>query len=163
MEPLAPNEVLGYVVHRLSVAGGNSRVEFDDPAVHRLHQLSGGVQRTINLLCERALTLGCEASARVIDARLVDTAADELSVVQPVARSQIVLRGVAVALALCVLTLVGAEGALWVFRERAARAAVQWAQVPRAPAGPAVDFPTPLTPILAPDPDPTLTAPTNKF
>jgi len=163
IEPLAPNEVLGYVVHRLSVAGGNSRVEFDEAAGHRLHQLSGGVQRTINVLCERALTLGCAALARVIDVRLVDTAADELGVIPPIARSQIILRGVAMALALCALTLVGAAGALWVFHEPAERAAVQWAQVPRSPAGPTVDFPTPLTPILAPDEAPTPTAPTNKF
>ena len=151
IEPLAPDEVLKYVVHRLSVAGGSSRVEFDDEAVLRLYQLSGGVPRTINVLCERALTLGCRASARVMTAALVETAASELGVTPPVARSQVLLRVVVTGFALLVLGLVGAVGALWVFRAQAARTAVQWTRVPRAPAGPIVELPAPIVPIPAPD------------
>ena len=151
IEPLAPDEVLGYVVHRLSVAGSSSRVEFDDAAVLRLHQLSGGVPLTINVVCDRALTLGCKLSASVIDARMVETAADELGVTPPVARSQGVVRGVVLGFALFALGLVGAAGALWVFRAQVARTMVQWTQVPQAPGGPVRHLPVPLMPIPAPD------------
>ena len=148
---LAPDEVLGYVVHRLSVAGSSSRVEFDDAAVLRLHQLSGGVPRTINMLCDRALTLGCTLSASVIDARLVETAADELGVTPPAARSRDVVRGVVLGFALFALGLVGAAGALWVFRAQVARATVQWTQVPQPPGAPVRHLPVPLMPIPAPN------------
>ena len=151
IEPLAPDEVLGYVVHRLSVAGSSSRVEFDDAAVLRLHQLSGGVPRTINMLCDRALTLGCTLSASVIDARLVETAADELGVTPPAARSRDVVRGVVLGFALFALGLVGAAGALWVFRAQVARATVQWTQVPQPPGAPVRHLPVPLMPIPAPN------------
>lgn len=151
LEPLASDEVLEYVVHRLSVAGGSSRVEFDDAAVLRLYQLSGGVPRTINVLCDRALTLACEASAQVIDAGFVRAAAGELGVRPPATRSRAFVRGVALAFALFALGLAGAAGALWVFRAQVARTAVQWAQVPQAPGGPVVQLPAPLMPIPAPD------------
>ena len=32
LEPLAADEVVGYVLHRIAVAGGNARVEFDEAA-----------------------------------------------------------------------------------------------------------------------------------
>ena len=147
----------GYVVHRLSVAGGSSRVEFDDAAVLRLHQLSGGVPRTINVVCDRALTLGCRVSARVIDAALVEAAAGELGVTPPVARSRVLLRSVAMGFALIVLGLVGAAGALWVFRDQVARTVVLWTQVPQTPGGPIAQLPVPLMPIPVPD-DPATSA-----
>jgi general secretion pathway protein A len=159
LEPLAPDEVLGYVVHRLSVAGGSSRVEFDEAAVRRLHLLSGGTPRTINHLCDRALVLGARLSASVIDARLVDAAADELGVSAPVARSRVVARGVAVALLLFALGLLGAAGAAWIFRARVARSFVQWTQVPRAPDSPAPELAVPLTPRAAPEGPGTQTGP----
>jgi general secretion pathway protein A len=54
-------------------------VPFDAPAVQRIHLLSRGVPRRINLLCDRAL-LGAYASGRSrVDVRIVDKAAKEVT------------------------------------------------------------------------------------
>jgi type II secretory pathway predicted ATPase ExeA len=151
IEPLAPDEMLGYVVRRLSVAGNSSRVEFDDGAILRLHQLTAGVPGSINGVCDRALMLGSKLSAGVIDARLVETAADELGVTPPVSRSHGVVRVLVLGFALFALALLGASGALWMFQAQAARMVVQWTQVPRAPGSPVRVIAVPLPPIGEPD------------
>ena len=77
--PMSPAETAQYVRHRLSVAGLNGPVPFSDEAMARVHELSGGVPRRINLLCDRAL-LGAFAAGRpTVDERLLDGAADEVS------------------------------------------------------------------------------------
>lgn len=54
LRPLALREVSDYVQHRLALVGGHAHIV---PArlARRLHALSKGVPRTINLLCDRAL------------------------------------------------------------------------------------------------------------
>jgi general secretion pathway protein A len=58
--PLSARETRAYVLHRLHVAGGSGEI-FDDAALRAVHQLSGGVPRVINVLCDRAL-LGAYAT-----------------------------------------------------------------------------------------------------
>ena len=53
--PLDEAETAHYVQHRLGVAGGSGATPFDKAALRRIHQLSRGVPRRINLLCDRAL------------------------------------------------------------------------------------------------------------
>jgi general secretion pathway protein A len=161
LEPLLQGEVLGYIGHRLSVAGSSSRVEFDDEAVLRLYELSGGVPRTINLLCDGALALGSRQLAAVIDARLVGAAADALGVTPPVTPTERFVRGAVLGLGLFALGIAGAGGALWVFRDQVARTLVQWTHPAQVPAGPVPDLPVPLPsiPLPASGPDAALTAP----
>ncbi len=85
---LSAPETDGYIRHRLGVAGLRGPLPFDDRALQRIHRLSGGVPRRINLLCDRAL-LGAYASGRHrVDRTIVDRAAAEvLSVVDLAARS----------------------------------------------------------------------------
>jgi general secretion pathway protein A len=52
--PLSKKDVSAYVSHRLSVAGLKNRV-FPSSTMVKLFQLSGGVPRLINILCDRAL------------------------------------------------------------------------------------------------------------
>jgi general secretion pathway protein A len=54
--PLTKAEVALYVAHRLQVAKGSVRI-FSPTALSTLFQISGGIPRVINLLCDRALTL----------------------------------------------------------------------------------------------------------
>lgn len=71
-------ETLAYVAHRLAVAGLAAASPFDRAALRRVHQLSRGLPRRINLLCDRAL-LGAYAQGQPrIDARIVDRAAREV-------------------------------------------------------------------------------------
>ncbi|MBI5271701.1 MAG: AAA family ATPase, partial [Burkholderiales bacterium] len=61
--PLDEADSSRYVMHRLGVAGGGGASPFDKAALRRIHQLSRGVPRRINLLCDRAL-LGGYATGR---------------------------------------------------------------------------------------------------
>lgn len=54
--PLTAPEVSSYVAHRLSVANGDVSI-FSKSALRAIHQITGGIPRVINLLCDRALTL----------------------------------------------------------------------------------------------------------
>jgi general secretion pathway protein A len=52
---LTAPETSAYIQHRMGVAGFQGPLPFDDAALRRIHALTGGVPRRINLLCDRAL------------------------------------------------------------------------------------------------------------
>ncbi len=75
---LTEPETAHYIRHRLTVAGLNRPMPFDRSARRRVHELSRGVPRRINLLCDRAL-LGAYAEGRArVDAEIVDKAGAEV-------------------------------------------------------------------------------------
>jgi type II secretory pathway predicted ATPase ExeA len=148
--PLAREEMAGYVEHRLSAAGPTDRVRFDEGALQRIFELSGGVPGTVNTLCDRALTVAASRSAPTIDASMVAAAApDTHAQVPPAAvRSRaLILVGAALLVA---LTFAGASAALWIFRGDAARTLELWEDVPAAPAAPVPRRPAPLRAIPPP-------------
>jgi hypothetical protein len=78
LEPLTEIETAHYIKHRLSVAGMSGLIPFDRDARKRIHELSRGVPRRINLLCDRAL-LGAYATSRErVNKEIVDKAAREV-------------------------------------------------------------------------------------
>ncbi|MDP1901364.1 MAG: AAA family ATPase [Rubrivivax sp.] len=113
---LSPAETRQYIRHRLAVAGPNAPLPFDGAALARIHRLSGGVPRRINLLADRAL-LGAYAQARaLVDRRTVDQAAREVFG----ASGAPAWRRPAVVSAVLLLLLAGGAG-LWLLeRQRAA-------------------------------------------
>ncbi len=75
--PLSWRETSNYVAHRLAVAG-IERALFTRGALKRVHKLSGGIPRIINIICDRAL-LGAYATRKpVVNRRIVTKAAGEL-------------------------------------------------------------------------------------
>jgi general secretion pathway protein A len=75
---LTAAETEQYIRHRLAVAGLGGPLPFDTASMQRIHALSRGVPRRINLLCDRAL-LGAYARGRPqIDVGIVDKAAAEV-------------------------------------------------------------------------------------
>jgi general secretion pathway protein A len=141
--PLAADELPGYVVHRLTVSGG-ARVEFGVAALARIHQLTAGVPRAVNLLCARAMARAYEVAATAIDVALVDTAAADLDLSAPDAGSSTGVRLALAAVGFAFLILAGAAGALWVFRDDVRRAVVQWERLPPAPSSPGLPRAEPL-------------------
>jgi general secretion pathway protein A len=78
LKALGSDETAGYIRHRLEVAGLSSALPFTDAAVQKIHEISRGVPRRINLLCDRAL-LGAYARGRpAADERIVEKAASEV-------------------------------------------------------------------------------------
>lgn len=148
--PLDADEIHGYVMHRLSVAGANTRIEFDDAAIARLYAWSGGVPRVVNLLCDRAMTRGQQSTAGVIDGALIEAAAADLDLDAPAGDQPGVLASVLLVVAFALLVLAGAAAALWVTHDAVARTMLQWQNIPVPPGGPIRRLPVPLAPIPPP-------------
>src|SRR5688572_33280652 len=56
LESLSKDEVARYIDHRLGIAGGASaRASLTPTAIAEVHEVTRGVPRLINLLCDRAL------------------------------------------------------------------------------------------------------------
>src|SRR4051812_43190509 len=84
LKPLTADEVTAYIAHRLAVANGSRAVTFTPRALHRVYQLSGGIPRLINLLCDRSLLAAYSAQTTRIEDAFVEAAGESLSL-QPAA------------------------------------------------------------------------------
>jgi general secretion pathway protein A len=67
-----------YIRHRLAVAGQAELRPFDRKVRRRIHQLTRGVPRRINLLCDRALLGAYTEGKRTVDLATVERAAKEV-------------------------------------------------------------------------------------
>ena len=78
LDALDAAETRQYIQHRLQVAGLKGPLPFSPAAIERIHELSRGVPRRINLLCDRAL-LGAYANGQSrVERTVVDKAAGEV-------------------------------------------------------------------------------------
>jgi len=103
LEPLSRDEVKEYITHRLALArdgkplqqlpgatelareladwtATNAGVEFTSDAIYAVSELSAGLPRVINLLCDRSLEEAFASRLRLIDRPLILTAARALGV-----------------------------------------------------------------------------------
>jgi general secretion pathway protein A len=56
LRPLSQDETGAYIKHRLHIAGmPPGRQPFPDPIIKKVHSISGGIPRLINILCDRML------------------------------------------------------------------------------------------------------------
>jgi general secretion pathway protein A len=108
LEPLNRDEVEQYIKHRLALARNdrppsqaagapelaqalaewartNEGVEFTPDAIQAVSQLSRGLPRVINLLCDRSLETAYASRQRVIDFPLIHAAAAALGIGEPAA------------------------------------------------------------------------------
>ena len=77
LTPLSQPEMMAYVEHRLAVAGCQHTI-FSTRVMHRLYQLTGGIPRLVNVLCDRALLGAYVQNRNSVDCRTLDTAAREV-------------------------------------------------------------------------------------
>ena len=96
LEPLDRETVGAYVAHRLTIAGGSAAVTFAPRALDRLHRLSGGIPRLINLICDRALLAAFSVRENRITPDMVTHAAESLEV-GPAPRVRFPRRGASLA------------------------------------------------------------------
>jgi general secretion pathway protein A len=71
LEALNLEETIGYVRHRLAVAGGKSDL-FQPEALQRIYESTCGVPRLVNLVCDTALVYGFSDQRPIIAVDLVD-------------------------------------------------------------------------------------------
>ena len=77
LSPLSEAETRGYIGHRLEVAGSSETI-FDAAAVRRLWELSAGIPRRIDRLCDFSLLVGYAEGLSVITADQIDAVSQEL-------------------------------------------------------------------------------------
>jgi general secretion pathway protein A len=95
LTPLQPAEVDGYIRHRLAIAGGKDGVTFQPDAVQLIADLSHGLPRRVNLLCDRTLEEGRVAGTTVLRPEQVKRAAKALAGARPAAWAESAEPGVA--------------------------------------------------------------------
>src|SRR4051812_22593641 len=91
LAPLNKEEVQQYVEHRLALARHgepapaptNAGVIFKPDAIEAVAEISAGVPRVINLLCDRSLELAFDAEVHTIDGARVHAAARGLGIEKP--------------------------------------------------------------------------------
>lgn len=75
--PLNEDEVRHYIAHRLSVADGDISM-FAPATIKAVFQITAGIPRVINLLCDRALTLSFTKQSAVVPKYLFVAAANQI-------------------------------------------------------------------------------------
>jgi len=77
LDPISREEAEAYIKHRLMICGTTQTV-FSKRAVDKIQQLSGGIPRLINVLCDRSM-LGAYVEGKTqIDPKVVNKAAREV-------------------------------------------------------------------------------------
>jgi len=75
--PLTSSEVGAYIGHRLSVADGDISI-FSKATIRAVFDITGGIPRVINLLCDRALTLTFTKQMPVVSQHVFIAAAQQI-------------------------------------------------------------------------------------
>lgn len=85
LEPLAIDELRGYVLRRLELAGANSHGAsiFSDEAIGAIHNYSRGIPRLINTLCENSLVSGYAKQLKQINQDIVQEVAADFRLDEP--------------------------------------------------------------------------------
>lgn len=71
LRSLTPFETTGYIHHRLHVCGASKTI-FSEEAFDTIHELSGGIPRRINRLCDFAMLVGCAEDLDIIGPRQIE-------------------------------------------------------------------------------------------
>jgi general secretion pathway protein A len=75
MDGYAIDETRAYVDHHLKLAGAKTKI-FTDDAITEIHNLSGGIPRTINAICFRALFYAASKGSEYIEPGMIRDAWD---------------------------------------------------------------------------------------
>ena len=83
LRPFDGDELAQYVDERMRLAGYTGKGVFKRGALKRLHELTGGVPRLVNVLCDGALLAGYSREHASLDGGMIDEVARELRLVVP--------------------------------------------------------------------------------
>ena len=78
INPLKDQETYEYIQHRLDVAEYSGPTLFDPEAQHLIWQISRGIPRKINILCDNALLTGYRERHKKIESSLIKRAVEDL-------------------------------------------------------------------------------------
>lgn len=120
ISPLSEEETLHYIKHRLFVARCKIEIDFTPKAIKSIYNITKGVPRKLNVLCDQILLIGYVQSTYTIDEKIVKKAMEEVEGkiilsekkkngkdTQSSAQSNLVIK---LLLALCVILFLGIIG-----------------------------------------------------
>ena len=81
IKALPPGEIAAYLRHRWSLAGARRDLAFRPDAIDRVAQVSKGIPRVINAVCDNALLLAFSEGASLVSERHVTDAAADLDLI----------------------------------------------------------------------------------
>ena len=76
--PLNLEETRGYIQHRLNVALGKGKVQFQRPAVDLIYRYAHGIPRMINVVTDRSLLIAYTMNSKKITAKVVRLAVKDI-------------------------------------------------------------------------------------
>ncbi|MGR3662348.1 MAG: ExeA family protein [Paracoccaceae bacterium] len=76
LRPLSEKSVHEFIVHRLRVAGGSGE-EINEKARMLIFEVSQGIPRLINQICDMSLLYAWSAESKVVDAKVVQAVVDD--------------------------------------------------------------------------------------
>jgi hypothetical protein len=76
-------ETAAYIAYRIRTAGGDAAKLFTREAVMLIHELSGGIPRTISVVCDNALLGGLAAGRQPVGRDLVSEVARDFDISVP--------------------------------------------------------------------------------
>ena len=74
ISPLTREEGRAYIKSRLKLVGGNASEVFTSEAMKRVWKFARGIPRVMNLICDRALLIGCSNASPLVDSKIIDQA-----------------------------------------------------------------------------------------
>jgi len=108
-------ETRQYIAHRLAVAGMTGALPFDVNAVKKIHELTRGVPRRINLLCGRTLLGAWAKGEQQVNRAMVEQAAKEVFDVDAIHKPALNWRRIMMSVVILVLLSAGIIGGLVVW------------------------------------------------
>jgi type II secretory pathway predicted ATPase ExeA len=89
LAPLDLDDTAAYVITRLRVAGGTNASVFTTEAIEEIFRHSGGIPRTISVICDNVLVAGFALRRPTIDPDIVLEVCRELDLVRPDDENQV--------------------------------------------------------------------------
>jgi len=88
LRPFTEEETVAYVQERLRLAGYTGKGIFKSAALRRVHDVSGGTPRVVNIVCDGALLLGFARGKDTLGADAITEVARDLGLVDGVSFSE---------------------------------------------------------------------------
>jgi general secretion pathway protein A len=83
LAPLDLTETAAYIAGRLRIAGGKPADVFSREAVHAVHEMSRGIPRTINVICDNAMIGGFASQIKPVGRAIVEEVCGEFDLRRP--------------------------------------------------------------------------------
>jgi general secretion pathway protein A len=90
LKPLDVKTTREYIAHRLRHVGGTGK-EFSGPAMTRIHEVTTGIPRMINKLCDLAMIYGAGAERTAISINLINELVEDEIFINPVKMPTLIL------------------------------------------------------------------------